>query len=66
VGEGLTVMAYAADGTIEGVADTTDRWWMGVQWHPERTPDDAATQALFREFVSRASTRMENRTEAKV
>jgi len=66
VGEGLTVMAHAADGTIEGVADTTDRWWMGVQWHPERTPDDAATQALFCEFVGRARARMESRKEAKV
>jgi len=33
---GLTAVAHAPDGVIEGVEWTGDDWWMlGVQWHPE-------------------------------
>lgn len=55
VGYGFTTVAKAADGTIEGIEDTEGRWIVGVQWHPERTPDDPASQNLFREFVSQAA-----------
>ena len=29
-------------------------WVVGVQWHPERMPDDALAHALFTEFVAAA------------
>ena len=45
----------AEDGTIEAVEDSAGRWVLGVQWHPERTPEDPASQALFMKFVSRAA-----------
>ncbi|MFQ3587122.1 MAG: gamma-glutamyl-gamma-aminobutyrate hydrolase family protein [Fimbriimonadaceae bacterium] len=55
VGDGLTVVARHADGTVEAIEATDRPWLIGVQWHPERTPDDAATQNLFREFVAAAA-----------
>jgi putative glutamine amidotransferase len=54
-GEKLRVTAHAPDGTIEGVEWTGDsNWVVGVQWHPERMPDDPFAQRLFRQFVAAA------------
>lgn len=55
VAPGLTVSALAKDGTIEAIEDQTKPFWLGVQWHPERTPDDAATQSLFKAFIEAAT-----------
>lgn len=62
VGDGLRVVAFAEDGTIEAVEDTTGRWLIGVQWHPERSPDAASTQRLFAAFVAAATERRKKRT----
>jgi putative glutamine amidotransferase len=62
VGEGLRVVAVAEDGTIEAVEDTTGRWLVGVQWHPERSPDAASTQRLFAAFIAAARERSKKRT----
>lgn len=35
----LAVLADAADGVIEAVADGDRPYWVGVQWHPERDGD---------------------------
>jgi putative glutamine amidotransferase len=54
-GEKLRVTAHAPDGTIEGVEWTGDsNWVVGVQWHPERMPDDPFAQRLFQQFVAAA------------
>jgi len=54
-GEKLRVTAYAPDGTIEAVEWTGDsNWVVGVQWHPERMPDDPFAQRLFQQFVEAA------------
>ncbi|MFI1287657.1 gamma-glutamyl-gamma-aminobutyrate hydrolase family protein [Streptomyces sp. NPDC020792] len=56
LGEGLTVTAGAADGTVEGVerADGTG-WFAAVQWHPEDTAhEDPAQQRLFDALVGAA------------
>jgi putative glutamine amidotransferase len=54
-GRELAVTAHAADGTIEAIEWTGGRnWVVGVQWHPERMPDDALAQKLFAEFVAAA------------
>ncbi len=54
VGRGLVVAARALDGIIEAVEDP-DRFYLGVQWHPE---DDYGPQAdrirLFDAFVAAA------------
>jgi putative glutamine amidotransferase len=54
-GERLRVTAKASDGTIEGVEWTGDsNWIVGVQWHPERMPDDPLAERLFADFVAAA------------
>jgi putative glutamine amidotransferase len=55
VGDGLVVSARAQDGTIEAIEDQSKAFWVGVQWHPERTPEDVATQNLFRAFIGAAA-----------
>lgn len=36
---GLDSVACAADGTIEAIERPGDRFWLGVQWHPEVSDD---------------------------
>ena len=56
VGDGLQVAGRSADGRVEAIelpGETT--WVLGVQWHPEDTAhDDASQQRLFAELVRRA------------
>lgn len=54
LGDGLRVVANHEDGIVEGVERTDSRWVVGVQWHPERTPESAESQNLFRAFVHQA------------
>ena len=54
VGEGFHVVARHNDGTVEAIEDPTKLFLVGVQWHPERLPNDEANQALFREFIGAA------------
>jgi putative glutamine amidotransferase len=54
-GEKLRVTARSVDGIIEGVElESPDDWIVGVQWHPERMPEDPFAQKLFEDFVSAA------------
>jgi len=46
VGDGLVEAAWAADGTLEGVEDPSQRFLVGVQWHPEAGEDAALFEAL--------------------
>jgi putative glutamine amidotransferase len=55
LGEGLRVAGHAMDGTIEAIESANGRWLLGVQWHPERTPESPHTQALLRAFVEEAA-----------
>jgi gamma-glutamyl-gamma-aminobutyrate hydrolase PuuD len=50
VGDGLIESAWAADGTLEAVEDPSQRFVVGVQWHPEAGED----AALFEELVEQA------------
>lgn len=56
LGEGLTVSARAADGTVEGVERAGGTgWFAAVQWHPEDTAhEDPAQQRLFDALVGAA------------
>ncbi|HEY6266128.1 MAG TPA: gamma-glutamyl-gamma-aminobutyrate hydrolase family protein [Candidatus Acidoferrum sp.] len=57
-GEKLRVAAQSPDGIIEAVEWTGDsNWIVGVQWHPERMPDDPLAQRLFQQFVAAARAR---------
>jgi putative glutamine amidotransferase len=51
VGEGLVEAAWASDGTLEGVEDPSQRFTVGVQWHPEAGGD----RALFENLVAEAA-----------
>jgi putative glutamine amidotransferase len=56
---GLTAVATAADGLIEGVEVADDRFVLGVQWHPEDLVDvDPRMRRLFDAFIGAA--RMSN------
>jgi putative glutamine amidotransferase len=51
VGEGLRVAAHAEDGTIEAVEDPSQRFALGVLWHPEAGED----MKLFEGLVAAAA-----------
>jgi gamma-glutamyl-gamma-aminobutyrate hydrolase PuuD len=50
VGAALRAVAWAEDGTVEGV-ESADGALLGVQWHPELLTDEAEHLALFRWLV---------------
>jgi len=50
----LAVAAVAHDGVIEAVRDPSRGFYLGVQWHPERTDDYALGQGLFDRLVEAA------------
>ncbi|OIJ66435.1 gamma-glutamyl-gamma-aminobutyrate hydrolase family protein [Streptomyces mangrovisoli] len=56
LGEGLTVTARAADGTVEGLELPGGAgWFAAVQWHPEDTAaEDPSQQRLFEALVQAA------------
>ena len=49
LGDGLVETAWAADGTLEAVEDPTQRFVLGVQWHPEAGEDDELFASLVEE-----------------
>ena len=49
VGEGLVETAWADDGTLEALEDPSQRFAVGVLWHPEAGEDAALFQALVDE-----------------
>ncbi|HEY0866946.1 MAG TPA: gamma-glutamyl-gamma-aminobutyrate hydrolase family protein [Fimbriimonas sp.] len=63
LGENLDVVAREADGTIEAIEARDRPYLIGLQWHPERTLEDAATQKVFRSFIEAARSYMENQCE---
>jgi putative glutamine amidotransferase len=51
-GAGVVAVAWAEDGTIEGIECPDRQWVMAVQFHPEDLVNHAASQRLFTEFVA--------------
>lgn len=49
VGEGLRVAALAEDGTVEALEDPSQRFALGVLWHPEAAEDRRLFEALVDE-----------------
>jgi putative glutamine amidotransferase len=67
VGEGLRVVAHSpTDGVVEAIEGTSpEHFVLGVQWHPERSVDEAgplgdSARAIFRSFIERARERQQN------
>jgi putative glutamine amidotransferase len=54
LGEGLRAVAWAPDGTVEGIEDAGERFAVGVQWHAE-TLDNEPHPKLFEALVAAAS-----------
>lgn len=53
LGKRLRVTAQSADGIVEGVElEGAEQWVVGVQWHPERMPEDRFAQKIFGDFVA--------------
>lgn len=50
----LTIAARAEDGVIEAIHDPARRFYIGVQWHPERTSEPGLGVELFRKLVEAA------------
>lgn len=53
-GPRMHILATGDDGVIEAVRDPGRRYYVGVQWHPERTRDDRLGQGVFAELVRAA------------
>ena len=58
IGDGLRVVARCPqDGIVEALEGTSpDHFVLAVQWHPERSMDDANSRALFRALTQAAQT----------
>lgn len=50
--EGAQTSAFAPDRLAESVEFSDAPFFLGVQWHPERDPENPATQRLFAAFVA--------------
>lgn len=62
--DGLRISAWAPDGVPEAVEPAegsvfakAGRFVLGVQWHPERMPEDASQRSIFESFVRAAAKR---------
>ncbi len=58
VAENYVASAFSEGGdviqVVEAIEEKSERFWFGIQWHPERTPDDPATKRLFEAFIHSA------------
>lgn len=50
----LTIAARSGDGVVEAVVDPGRAFYIGVQWHPERTEDERLGQRVFDRLVEAA------------
>ena len=59
IGDGLRVVAHCKeDGIVEALEGTSpDHFVLAVQWHPERTTNDAPSRAIFSSLVEAARAR---------
>ncbi len=52
--KGFEIIARSDDGVIEGIIDPTRDFYVGVQWHPERTESAATGLDVVRKLVEAA------------
>lgn len=66
VGAGLHVVAREPNGIIQGIEDTSRRFWIGVQFHPELMLYRKPFRQLFKALVDAAAVRrMERRNSVQ-
>lgn len=61
----LRVLARSPDGVIEAVHDPAVPFFLGVQWHPERTTSQALGIGLFERLVQAARVEGNTQTQAQ-
>jgi len=55
LGSGFVATAWAPDGVVEAIEwNQSDRFVLGIQWHPERLTDLREQRAIFESFVAAA------------
>ncbi len=54
LGEDARAVAWTEDGVVEAIDGAAHEFALGVQWHPERMPDDDGQRRLFEVFVAAA------------
>lgn len=59
----LTIVATAPDGVIEAIQDDQRPFYLGVQWHPERTKDERFGSGLIRQLVDAAKVAIASRPQ---
>jgi len=52
--EPLVIAAKDEYGLIEAIENPQLDFFLGLQWHPEKTPDSTATKAIFSRFIEAA------------
>lgn len=57
LGTGLVTTATAPDGVVEAIEDPSQRFFLGVQWHPENFYRTGEFRALFEGFIEAAARR---------
>ena len=51
LGQGIKVVGKCEDGIVEVIESTERPWMIGLQWHPERTPDEPSSKNIFKNFI---------------
>ena len=49
--EGFEILGHSDDGVIEAIRDPSRKFYLGVQWHPERTEDAALGVGVIAQLV---------------
>ena len=62
IGNNLRVIAKSRDGIVEAIESTTDRFLLGVQWHPEFN-SSTIDKEVFRYFVREVKKYQNNRQD---
>lgn len=52
--KGFDIIARSDDGVIEGIVDPKRRFYLGVQWHPERTEAEETGLGVVRTLIEHA------------
>ena len=52
--KGFDIIARSDDGVIEGIVDPSRRFYLGVQWHPERTEATETGLGVVRTLIEHA------------
>lgn len=47
----FNISAVSDDGVIEAIESPFKKFFAGVQWHPEKMPDDKLSKGIFKTFI---------------